>query len=266
MYWLTVLFFIIIILGVISVIYVWCKDIVSKNSPLLSSLRQLNKKYHFHSLDSEYRYSKRLQSKAKYDRYNLNELFEDNLRFKYNYWKSIQKMLQENESLFREYSNEYNTLSITRTSKTKHFLIADTIWNYFEMQLFKKEKLSPVIHSKIVCEASYSSPQGRNNYSKHDSFPFSIIDSRYFKLQEQQYLKQTIKYQRKKERNKLTDKLRYTILKRDHYRCQICGRSAQDGIKLHVDHIKPIAKGGLTIESNLRTLCENCNWGKSDDY
>ncbi len=29
-------------------------------------------------------------------------------------------------------------------------------------------------------------------------------------------------------------------------------------------HIIPVAKGGLTVECNLRTLCERCNLGKSD--
>lgn len=68
------------------------------------------------------------------------------------------------------------------------------------------------------------------------------------------------------ERAKLTDKLRYQVLKRDHYRCVICGRGAKDGVKLHVDHIKPVARGGKTILSNLRTLCADCNLGKSSSY
>ena len=64
----------------------------------------------------------------------------------------------------------------------------------------------------------------------------------------------------------MSDSLRYDILKRDGVRCVLCGRSAADGVKLHVDHIKPIAKGGKTVEFNLRTLCEHCNWGKSDKF
>ena len=54
------------------------------------------------------------------------------------------------------------------------------------------------------------------------------------------------------------------MLKRDNFQCQICGSSAQDGVKLHVDHIVPVSKGGKTILSNLRTLCDRCNMGKSD--
>lgn len=68
---------------------------------------------------------------------------------------------------------------------------------------------------------------------------------------------------RKKERTLLTLKLRFSILKRDNFRCVICGKSAKD-IKLEIDHIKPISKGGKTILTNLQTLCFNCNRGKSN--
>ena len=68
------------------------------------------------------------------------------------------------------------------------------------------------------------------------------------------------------ERSLLTPSLRYDILRRDGFRCTICGRGQEDGVKLHVDHIRPVSKGGRTIPENLRTLCQDCNLGKSDSY
>ena len=58
--------------------------------------------------------------------------------------------------------------------------------------------------------------------------------------------------------------LRYKILSRDRFRCQVCGRSpAKDlNVELHVDHIIPWSKGGANTEENLRTLCFDCNLGK----
>ena len=65
------------------------------------------------------------------------------------------------------------------------------------------------------------------------------------------------------ERSLMSAKLRYDVLKRDNYRCVVCGASASDGVtQLHVDHIIPIAKGGKTEMSNLQTLCQRCNLGK----
>lgn len=63
------------------------------------------------------------------------------------------------------------------------------------------------------------------------------------------------------ERDKMTQKVRWKILERDMFTCQSCGRSAPD-VKLHVDHKIPIAMGGKTEESNLHTLCAECNLGK----
>jgi len=58
--------------------------------------------------------------------------------------------------------------------------------------------------------------------------------------------------------------LRYKVLCRDRFRCQICGRSpAKDiGVELHVDHLIPWSKGGQNTEENLRVLCFDCNLGK----
>jgi hypothetical protein len=61
-------------------------------------------------------------------------------------------------------------------------------------------------------------------------------------------------------------RLRFKILQRDHFRCVACGNSPSlhPGLILHVDHINPWSKGGLTEEKNLQTLCEPCNLGKSN--
>jgi len=57
--------------------------------------------------------------------------------------------------------------------------------------------------------------------------------------------------------------LRFEILKRDGFRCTYCGRSAKDGARLQVDHIKPKAAGGKDDPKNLTTACADCNHGKA---
>lgn len=68
----------------------------------------------------------------------------------------------------------------------------------------------------------------------------------------------------KRERAKVSDDMRYNVLKRDGFRCCICGATANDGVKLEVDHIVPVSKGGKSTYDNLQTLCERCNRGKRD--
>lgn len=65
---------------------------------------------------------------------------------------------------------------------------------------------------------------------------------------------------------KVTPGLRYDILKRDGFKCQLCGRkpTKDNDVTLEVDHIIPVSKGGLTIPENLRCLCRDCNRGKSN--
>ena len=61
-------------------------------------------------------------------------------------------------------------------------------------------------------------------------------------------------------------RLRFKVMARDNFKCCMCGRSpaTDPSIVLHIDHIKPWAKGGETTMDNLQTLCSKCNLGKSD--
>ncbi len=63
-------------------------------------------------------------------------------------------------------------------------------------------------------------------------------------------------------RKAVNEKVRYQVFTRDGFRCQACGRGAADGVKLAVDHIRPVDWGGTNDKSNLITLCEECNRGK----
>ncbi len=112
----------------------------------------------------------------------------------------------------------------------------------------------------VYLKVYYRSPQGKVNISKEGK-----INSKEL-LELYKEWKNTKKYSinAKIERSIMNDSIRYNVLKRDNYTCQICGATSKDGAKLHVDHIIPISKGGKTVMSNLQTLCERCNLGKSN--
>lgn len=60
--------------------------------------------------------------------------------------------------------------------------------------------------------------------------------------------------------------LRYMALKLLGARCQCCGASAKDGVRIHVDHIKPRSTHphlALCL-SNVQILCDDCNFGKGN--
>jgi len=82
---------------------------------------------------------------------------------------------------------------------------------------------------------------------------------------EPKYLKSKPVRRHKTQRN-INIRLRFIVLRRDNFKCKICGKSpaTDPTIELHVDHILAWAKGGETIIDNLQTLCSVCNIGKSD--
>jgi diadenosine tetraphosphate (Ap4A) HIT family hydrolase len=57
--------------------------------------------------------------------------------------------------------------------------------------------------------------------------------------------------------------LRYEVLKRARFRCELCGVSA-DVRALEVDHIVPRNRGGTDDPDNLQALCYRCNAMKRD--
>ena len=114
------------------------------------------------------------------------------------------------------------------------------------------------INIKLV----YRTPKSKYIYSRVVKTNYAGIDNAYLETSK----KQAAKIAQKIERAKVSDGLRYDVLRRDMFRCVLCGASAQNGAELHVDHIVPIAKGGKTEMSNLRTLCDRCNRGKGSKY
>jgi 5-methylcytosine-specific restriction endonuclease McrA len=59
--------------------------------------------------------------------------------------------------------------------------------------------------------------------------------------------------------------LRYEALRKYGGRCQACGRGANDGVVMCVDHVLPVRHHWeLRLElSNLQILCSDCNLAKA---
>lgn len=86
------------------------------------------------------------------------------------------------------------------------------------------------------------------------------------RLHDINYETTTKKYNSKKQRALMTPKLRQQIKERDNYTCQNCGKEMFDDVGIHIDHIRPVAKGGKSVPSNLQVLCSKCNMHKSDKF
>ena len=65
-------------------------------------------------------------------------------------------------------------------------------------------------------------------------------------------------------RRRVRHALRRCVLSRDDFKCVYCGASPKQNpiIRLQIDHIIPVSRGGKSVLENLQTLCEKCNYTK----
>lgn len=240
------------------------RDIIMKNSPkcikaaeLISIYNQKVRKY-----SNNYRTIKdREYSNKSFD----NQTFEDVL--KYNIENNIEN-LRDDIVLIQENKKMYDEI-IIEIRKTESLIENKIVELGFEEEEFKKiEKrlLLEIISAKmprltVDVQIYMQSKYGKIYREKHNSFSNKEVLNFYEEWKSKPQYK---KYETSAdvERKELNRSLRFAVLKRDSYRCCICGRDAKDGVKLEVDHIVPVSKGGKTVMTNLQTLCQDCNRGK----
>lgn len=241
------------------------KAFVLEKSTLLKQVEEINKSFEFFNYKNYYRFSRRFDNKRSWYNTEPVSLFTQKLRDNYIEWVGLKRRIQRNQDLFEEYRQKIKPLHY---SMTKSFCEQENM-DYkkclkIEKDLFNKKVLHPRTDIEFYVNLHYSSPKGQVQEDKNQTFGFKefarVLDS----VSQKRVDRETYEILAAGERSVLTDSLRYDILKRDGFRCVLCGMSSKDGAILHVDHIVPIAKGGRTEPSNLRTLCERCNLGKSD--
>lgn len=257
------------------------------HSDLLRELRQLNKRITFNSIENDkLTFFQMFDTKYKYDHFKAVKWFDTQMELDDNMLHKVENFfipLLENKRL---YLNEYQV----RLDQLDMYFSDDTTWPWyiistlaiqFEHRLFNNLLAAPQVDGTITVNYSYRSPAGRNYYENEITIDFPAYLRRVEAQQQQARQREnqnTLAHYRsytggfsksawaRQQRAKMTPRLRYRILRRDGFVCQICGRGQADGVVLHVDHIKPVSKGGKTEPDNLRTLCDQCNLGKGALY
>lgn len=230
---------------------------VKHYSTVYNDLLALNEKYSFfEDIPASYSLTHMMKSKQALERANANEIFLYEMYNDSTLEAAFEK-ISSNISMFEKYMEEYKNMKEKGMVDGKRKFNQDV-----EQKMCEKIIKNPVQDIKVDLKLEYISAKGKKHYWK--SFSASYKNLLYV-YKEVPY-RQIMKYQAQVERSKMSDALRYKVLTRDGHRCVICGATAQDGVKLHVDHIIPVSKGGKTELNNLRTLCERCNLGKSNRY
>lgn len=247
------------------------RRIVTENSGALAALSSLNANYQ-HQLKYlgpiVYNWEDRVNSKAKYDRYDLHKFFLAQLAVLEDQIISQLAVRMNDVSVYAEYRVAYEQLGPKQLGRSKHEKISNVSFVRIEKKLFTKRMLkAPVCAAQVRCFVRYTSPKGQNSYSRGLEWDFDGLRSALAEMKQIQATRSTVMFLRQQERNRMNNSLRYQVLKSDNHRCRACGATPQThGVTLHVDHIVPVSMGGKTEMSNLQTLCDTCNLGKSNRH
>lgn len=245
-------------------VYSWITRKVEKYSSKYNRLLEINRKYKFAEFSDNVEIQRKYPTLQKYRQRDFRQELFYELRDKKKKYEALIEKADRNQKCFLLYCNVLDTVEDTALQTIRDSKVPCRIFLHIEKRLFRKEKFCPETGFSVTISASYTSPAGRNHYEDETSFSYSEIKAAYENMLKRVERENSESERKRMERSKMTPSLRYDVLKRDHFRCQICGASQADGVKLHVDHIVPVSKGGKTELSNLRTLCDMCNLGKSD--
>ena len=247
-------------------------EIVKEHSALYRQLIDLNSETKFNEVKRFHELNEYCNSKRNFDRLQLIEMFKAKIETYKPYFKKAIDEVEDNIKKYEIYRAAYNDLKLVVTPLSSSLL--DTVKNKkislkkfykLEQKLYiENELITPVVDIAVRCIASYISPQGRSRHRKEFTYSYGNLKFYFQEVLGEIKNRETRDYQIRMERAKMTDSVRFDILKRDGYKCQICGLAANDGVRLEIDHIYPVSKGGKTENSNLQTLCERCNRGKRD--
>lgn len=242
------------------------KKMVIENSDYYKSVLELNEHTEYHleiAQGGKIYYVMHVDSKAKFDRTDVEASLFEYLSLYGPEIREYLRMVSENRRSYRAYISAFEEMYSSITQEKCQLLgIGFDRFCEIEEKLVASEKLSMIQELSITCKIEYTSPKGQNHYEKGCTYLESEIRAAMQQLITRDAYIQSEAWRRKNERSKVTPSLRYDVMRRDGFRCCICGRTASNGVELEVDHIVPISKGGSTTYNNLQTLCRECNRGK----
>lgn len=232
--------------GVIGLVMLRRARIVTVHSVALNELARLNAETDLGAHVRQpitYSFTNPCKSKSTFDRFDLHRFFliclaerESEIR------PQIQARL-EALSAWDRYATAVETVRLAHLGQSKAENLAPSKFNKTEARLYQKRTIpQPVPQASITVQATYTSPKGQNSYEKSKTANFDELVAGMHQMATERERQSTTAFLRAQERSKMTQALRYEILKRDNYRCKVCGNGAEHGLQLHVDHIQPVSK------------------------
>lgn len=274
------LFIFIVYVGVYYLVYLFktlayykTPDFLSIKEKLAEKIAEYNEFDHFMDETRDYIRSKQQELTTGNVRNSTLTVYKnsqlDVYRYIVKYFFKNTKIDESSMQIIEAILQKYNTINQTHEILAdeynelmeyiqKHMYRGAYIFKSMTMKKLGSRKLPKFEKNYYMWYAfNYTSPTNRKSYSNS-----IILDEE--RLEDfADFLNNLIAYRKsaKFQRQLMTPRLRESILVRDKHTCMTCGISTQKEahLLLEVDHIMPISKGGITIETNLQTLCWKCN-------
>ena len=271
----TVAFIAVVVIGLIAgavglVVQSRRKRLVVESSGALASLDVLNSRSRpniqtFPAIRMSFPIS--VNSKAKFDRFDLIGYMSDSIIDRDDFFAAEVNLRVQQAQSFASYHHDFELLAYQLLGTSSHPDLERDRYIRLERRIFDGRKLrAPEAKAHIVSSVSYRSPKGQNAYSRQLVWNFEQLRTGLRVAQDTRARQSTAEAMRQRERRLMTSSLRVDILRRDNNRCRSCGAGPSDGVTLHIDHIVPVSHGGRTLATNLQTLCQQCNLGKSNRF
>ena len=237
---------------------------VSDHSQAILTLQKLNDTYRFNEISP-------IELSYEYD----NEIFFDSVSpFDYLVYQLIYiqydvldgiNLTYGNKIEYEKYRSSVDSIDTFGQYTAKRIILFKKLLKATEIKIFNELTKKPITNYTIPVTLYLTTINGQRKSSKEKVFEERQIKDAVQRLENKngdRYLDEGIwESICRVERAKVSNKMRFSIYKRDGYRCRKCGISTDN---LEIDHIFPIAKGGKSTYDNLQTLCHRCNALKSD--
>ena len=236
-------------------------ELVKKVSAKYKAVLNVNIKYNFHKI-----YYETILEENEFSIKSFNDILAKQIvlyRIENNE-DNIREWIEDaifNEGIYKYYNREIKAInSKTDNESINKIGLSIDEFNKIENELVKlaiyDENIYNIQAHVIVnyCNRNYDIVKKKDRYVKFDE-----LKTIYEEWKKSKKYSETTK----KERKLMNYQLREEVLRRDGYKCCVCGKTEKDGVRLEIDHIIPVSKGGQSTISNLQTLCNSCNTKKN---
>lgn len=240
------------------------------DSVALHRLNQLNSIYRPLTINSppiEMQFLETVSSKSTFDTFDLWVFMKRRLADAQQWFQWEVDQRAGTISRYAEYEAEFGRFGRETLGTTTNGSAVSKHFERREERMFNSRKLrKPEPHARIHATVAYRSSRGQNVYSRAIEMNWEQLLAALAATQSEREQQSNSQFLRQRERALMTGRLRMQVLRRDDFRCKMCGASGRDGVELHVDHVVPVSYGGRTMPENLQALCKACNLGKSNTF